>query len=531
MNINSISKFIRSNLNLFLLLLFLLPFYVTLYKIYIPRVNAFGCFDDCNNFMGGYFLLQGKHIFSEFFFNHQPFAAYISYLLQLITNPQNIFELILRHRQFVVLFSLIANAFLIWRFRLPAFIFVLLYEPAKFYLFGDRFLAEGMIVYPLVYLTGLMLLKLFPISAKGGPVSGWDYLLLPIFAWFVIFMREPYVPLTLVLLAVILFEKSIKRIKTWPIVLFLILSVTTLFSFNISEYFFNVFTVNYMAVLPSDIKTDMFGNRYVQAFFYPIYIFFYGHSNILRSLLILIDIVFLANLAVLIKNKSYRTAFALLSILGLANIRIVLPGTMFYEAFHMLVWFALFLFLTSYLIFLNLAKKKLFYSSILIVSFALLSFVSSRSYFAHEPFDQQEALLINYGEVMQIGEVVRKLSNSGDTLFLDGSEDIIYWQAKLPSAYKYSWYTSAMPRFKKYTDARLGMFRTSPPTFYKEFGSCPKRIEMGELYRLPDFVANQYMRLYNLEKPSCLFVRKDKIKHISDIQWKKAAEHLYSRPK
>ena len=92
----------------------LIPIYAILYKIYIPRVNAFGCFDDCNNFMGGYFLLQGKHMFSEFFFNHQPFAAHISASIQWLANPENVFELILRHRQFVLLLSLIMNALLIW---------------------------------------------------------------------------------------------------------------------------------------------------------------------------------------------------------------------------------------------------------------------------------------------------------------------------------------------------------------------------------------------------------------------------------
>src|SRR3989338_8089796 len=130
MHVEKILKFVRSNLNIIIPLLLLIPIYAILYKIYIPRVNAFGCFDDCNNFMGGYFLLQGKAMFSEFFFNHQPFAAFLSYFVQLITHPQNIFELILRHRQFVMIFSLILNAFLIWRFKLPAFLFVLLYEPA-----------------------------------------------------------------------------------------------------------------------------------------------------------------------------------------------------------------------------------------------------------------------------------------------------------------------------------------------------------------------------------------------------------------
>ena len=525
MSINKISKFVRSNFILLTLLILLVPLYAILYKIYIPRVNAFGCFDDCNNFMGGYFLLQGKYIFSEFFFTHQPFAAYISFAIQSITHPQNIFELILRHRQFVLLVSLAANAFLIWRFRLPAFLFVLLYEPVKFYLFGDRFLAEGLIVYPLVYMTGVVLERL-----KKRSLLSCDYYLVSIAAWFTMFMREPYVPLALVLLAIILFERKIKRIQILSFLLFVILSTITLLTVNLSEYFFNVFTVNYTAVLPSDIKAEMFGNRYIQAFFYPIYIFFYGQFNILRQLLILINVAFLANLFILIRNKSYQAALVILVVLALANIRVILPGSMFYEAFHMLVWFALFIFITTYLVFSNIKQKTLFYALILILSFGLISFISSRSYFAHEPFDQHKELLTNYGEVMQIGEVVRALSKPGDTLFLDGSDDMIYWQAKVPSSYKYNWYTSAMPHFKKYTDARMEMFRANPPTFYKEFGSCPKKADIGELYRLPNFISDQYTRLYNLEKPSCLFVRKDKIEQITDTQWLKAKEHLFSRP-
>src|SRR5689334_18076619 len=34
-----------------LTLFFLIALYMFLYKVYIPRVNAFGCFDDCFNFM------------------------------------------------------------------------------------------------------------------------------------------------------------------------------------------------------------------------------------------------------------------------------------------------------------------------------------------------------------------------------------------------------------------------------------------------------------------------------------------------
>ena len=121
MHVEKILKFVRSNLNIIIPLLLLIPIYAILYKIYIPRVNAFGCFDDCNNFMGGYFLLQGKAMFSEFFFNHQPFAGFISYFIQAVTHPQNVFELILRHRQFVLVFSDFQPSYLFCFTNQPSF--------------------------------------------------------------------------------------------------------------------------------------------------------------------------------------------------------------------------------------------------------------------------------------------------------------------------------------------------------------------------------------------------------------------------
>jgi hypothetical protein len=70
----------------------------------------------------------------------------------------------------------------------------------------------------------------------------------------------------------------------------------------------------------------------------------------------------------------------------------------------------------------------------------------------------------------------------------------------------------------------------SSPDFYREHGSCPKKAEESDLYRLPDFIKMEYIRLETDDKPSCIFVRKDKLKEISVEQWKKAAEWRYNLP-
>lgn len=523
MRTKKLIAFIKTNRFTFFLILLLFPLYFILYKIYIPRVNAFGCFDDCNNFMRGYFVLQGKELFSEVFSGHQPLGSYLSTVIQFVTTPQNIFELILRHRQFVLIFGFIFNIALILRFGSKIILFTAIFELTKFYLFGDRFLGDSMIIYPISYLTGLILLKF-----TKQKLLTIDYYAASLFTWFIIFMREPYIPLALLAFFIIIWDKPLRQVAKISAVLFLILSFITVFSHDVGEYFFNVVIFNYQINLPSEISANMIGNRFTQALFYPIYIFFYGNMNILKQILLLIDALFLINIFVLLKNKAYKLTATILVLLALANIRVVVPGTTFYSAFHMLVWYGLFIFITIWLTF-NVKKSK---SLLFILAFAIFSiFINiafNPAYFARDKVDQHTELLTNYGEVMQIGAVIRSLSKPGDTLFLDGSDDIIYWVAKLDSPYKYSWYTSAMPIFSKYTDARIQMFKTNPPTFYKEFGSCPKKVEVNETYRLPDFIKDKYVRLYNLNKPSCLFVRKDKIKQITNAQWKRARESLFS---
>src|SRR3989344_858568 len=255
MTIGKIRKLLKSNHNaliLLILLFLLIPLYVILYKIYMPRITAFGCFDDCFNYVGGYFIANGKVIYRDFFFNHQPIPAIISLFVQTITQQINIFELILRHRQFLLLFGFLFNALLVVRFRYIAIPFILILELSKFYVFGDRFLAEGIIVYPVVYLSGLALLKL-----SKRKLYTIDYTLSVLFTWFVIFSREPYIPLAL-LLFIIIFWGKLDKTKKILLGIFVILTIGLLaYIGDLKEYYFNVVTFNLKAILPVDVSASM----------------------------------------------------------------------------------------------------------------------------------------------------------------------------------------------------------------------------------------------------------------------------------
>lgn len=497
--------------------------YVVLYKIYIPRVNAFGCFDDCFNFMGGYFLLKGKHIFSDFFYNHQPITAYISFVIQYVSTPENIYELVLRHRQFILLIGLVSNTVLIFRFGAKVILFTIFFEFSKFYIFGDRFLAENIIIYPIVYMIGLIILKL-----NRKKLLNVDLLLSAVFTWFIVFSREPYVLLALFLFAVILYSKNLIAIKKAPIILFILLSVVTILSFNVDEYFYNLIIINFQIVIPNEIKGQLYGGLQT-IFFYPVFVLLDGPQNLYKSFLVGIDLLFLFYFLKLIANRKFIIAFIIFIILGLANLKPNIPGKLFYESFHMIVWFGTFTFITVFLIFEEIKNKKINYLSVLLLLIIFIVFISSPNYFAKEKISTHEEFLTQYGYLMQDGEIIKILSKSTDTLFLDGDNELIYWQAQRMSPYKYTWYTSVMPLMRKYIDARQEMFKNNPPDFYREQGLCPKKNVQIEL-SIQKFIEDNYINLVIDKKQSCLYVKKEKISEISEKQWEEAKKWLYELP-
>ena len=510
----------KNSLLKFLSILLLIPIFALLYKIYIPRSTAFGCFDDCFNIVGGFFLQNGKHIYSDFFYNHQPFPAFISLIIQNVTKPTNIFELILRHHQFILMFGFVFYILLILRFGLKAFIFAILFEFSKFYFFGDRFLAESYIVYPLIYILGIAILRL-----KDKKIYSFDIFLSAIFCWFIAFSREPYVPIAIFLFLIIIYKQArLKKESLVALVIFIILSLITLAFFNLKDYFFNTLTVNFQVVLPRELSQQIYGGP-LQMFFYPFYIFVEGPLNLLKFYLVGFDILFLFLLFRLFKNKHYKFIVFLIFTFFLSNLRPNVPAKPFYESFHMLIWFSFFIFITVYLVFEQ--KKQVFYLAAIYLTGLFSIFVFSPSNFIYDKINQQEQLITNFGTTMQEGEVIKALSLPKDTLFLDGSDDLVYWQAKKLSFYKYTWYTSVMPYFSIYKNARKEMFDKTPPEFYRGLGDC-RSINLDSDSR---FIEKNYARLLVDDKPSCLFIKKDKLKDITVKQEEKLAQLHYFLPK
>lgn len=505
-----------------LILLFVTTFFFLIYKITIPRIAAFGCFDDCFNFGAGYFLTKGKHLYSEIFFNHQPLPAFVSAGIQLITTPENIYELLLRHRQFILLISLAFDILLIFRFGFIGAMFMVLYEVTKFYIFGDRFLAEGIIVYPFIFIVGTLWDKF------QNKALIFDNICIVGCTVFIFFMREPYIPAALFLFVIALIKEPLKKKIIYFFLLCILITVPFLF-FSIPDYIFNLFTVNRQYLLPQTLSGSNFGGLgIIQIFFYPITIFFDGHWTIFRYILLSIDGIFLITSGFYLRDKKNRLFFlGIILTLGLLNLRIVPPGQMFFESFHLLPWYGVFMFITLLLIrklhqdrkLLGLAALTGF---ILIIIFAV---VSPQAFF-HENIDSHIEFTTNYSEEIKIGNALHELSNPTDTIFIDGWAELIYWQANRVSPYRYIWYTSVMPLVPRYSQSREEMFIKNPPDFY--YGTCPH--EKNKPRIMPEHAQPFYTNISSEGQSSCLWIKTEKIPSITDTQWAKAKELLFDKP-
>lgn len=496
-----------------------IPYLFILYKFYLRRISSFGCFDDCFNIMGGYFISQGKYIYSDFFFNHQMLTAYISYLVHKFYISESIYSLILNHRNMLWSYIFTMSFVLLIRFRWIALGFILIYEVTKFYVFGDRFLSESFIVYPLVYLFILVFYKL-----TDKKIYTFDYIFACFFTWFIVFSREPYIPLALVLYGILLWGE-INRVKIISCFIFIILSVITVFTVDINSYYFNVVTINQNTVLAQEANNSgILGFGLIKIFFYPLYVLFFINSSFFGNILWILSVFYLVLfLFLLIFKKRIKLILFFILVLGLANIRYVTPGDTFYSAFHMIPWYGLFITSIFLIVSLIKSKKNIIYGIVFSFLIFLFSLHPNQS-FLFETIDPHVEYINNYGKYYSIGETFKSLSSKDATLYVDGTEDLLYWQAKLDSPYKYTWYTSVMPYFPIYNSARTEMFINNPPDLY--YGSCPK-ID-GAARIMPDEVLTLYTPINHNGSVSCLFVRSKILDTITEDKLEKIKEFDYS---
>ncbi|HSX09779.1 MAG TPA: hypothetical protein VLF93_06515 [Candidatus Saccharimonadales bacterium] len=502
-----------------------LLFFVPIFLIYYKESVSFNFIDEYNNFLAGYFLIKGYTLYSQIFFQHQPLMAYISYVLQIVLHPTTLYKLVMYHRLAIIFVSLAFDLLLVYRFRFVGLGFVIIFELSKFYLFGNVFLAESMVVYPLVYLLGLVWENL-----HKRTIAHWEIIFASLLTFFVVFMREPYIPTALILFAIVLIPKRPLKIKLISILLFLFLSAMVLLTLPIHDYLFELTSVNVTGVIAEEVQqSHIAGLGIVTIFIYPLLILTQGLMNYFRGVLVLIDLPFLIGIFFYsVSAKQWKKGLLLLAILGISNIRIEPPGTIFYGAYHMVVWYGLFIFMTLFLV-KKMYETKQYMAIKTITSILLLLLLTylllPSNVLLWQKIDKQTVFAANYDKYYTTGEVVHNLANNKTTFFADGWDSLVYWQADVRDPYPYLFYYLPMTNYPLYTQARAVMFGDNPPEFV--YSNCTLYKNKLMTYSFKEYARGNYEVFYFGHTPTCLYIKKSAIESLTQTQWKSIKQFGY----
>ncbi len=509
---------------LFLSVTFLtLCYMLFLAYVYYKHATTFNFMDEYTNIVAGYFMNRGKILYTDIFVNHQPLMAFFSSWLLQATTPETLYQIIRDHRLLVIIFAFISNILLIIRFRYVAIGFIIFFETLKYYLFGNIFLAESFIIYPFVYVLGI----LSDAYTKRKSISFTDTILSAIFTWFIIAMREPFIPLAIILYALVLWKHKIKKNILISLALFACITLLSLLFINTQEYFFQVIWANIEYMIPYEMKIKQTNFALPIAFFYPLSIFFDQGWNIYRVVLLALDILFLFLFgSLMIKSKQKNYLILIFLSLGLANIRWVPSNAIFYGAFHQIVWFGMFVFSLFYMLQELYKKYKKYFLSVMMLSICIfLGMIISPQLFIHEKVDGVESFTTNYARFYTAGRIINELGAPSDEVFVYGSESLVYVEAKRESAYPYVMYYPVMEAIPIYVHARDEMYKTNPPTFYfYDRGKSKDTI-------IPHYRKQQYYTVIFDKKPIGLYIREDRVKTLTKEQIDKLNQQKFTLEK
>ena len=130
---------------------------------------------------------------------------------------------------------------------------------------------------------------------------------------------------------------------------------------------------------------------------------------------------------------------------------------------------------------------------------------------------------INFSPFFDIGQTIKTLSNSNDTLLVVPQNSLIYWESGLAPSSPYFFTVNFMNKGEMANRVREKWLSTLPVFFYIE-----KNPENTEIFRA---VEEDFIPLEKDGKSSNLFIRKDKMDNIDQEQWTLSQRYGYFKPK
>lgn len=490
------------NLLLLITLLFLL---INAY-LYKNIIFSYPFVDEQYNFTIGKYLNKNEMLYEDIITNHQPITHILSGLVQKYKSPNTTYLLIQRHRMFIIVWSFVWALFLSVYFGWAGLLFVLIFELTKVSLFGNLFLAENFAVYPLVFLSGIVLLK--------KELKNWELILSGACLSFLALTLGPIWPVLGFISCIILYKQRSSLGKSlflivlgWLPIIFLVLKYT---SFEGYIYYYLYTNLIYTVPAYHGSYHESWILTIIKAFLSPVISFL--NTDLSPSLWVvkMLSLLTIVNLIFFTVRKKYLLALTIFFLLGLSNIRFVYPGNTQYAGFHLLPWYSILTFVSSYLLLSEFKQKPKylkFTSCILILLALLFSFKYAGEIFAKKDINKEYE--INYSTNTTLGGIVRIIKNPTDTLFVSNDTWLIYWQSDashLPKIFGYYTWMKGIPSLR---ESVLKTLSSKPPTFIY-CDNCKN----SELEKFTDL----YLPIERSGQNSHLYILPGKMEDLTDTQ-------------
>jgi len=476
--------------------------------------QSFHFVDEDDHLVFASFINKDYKLYTDLSTNHQPLVYFLSSLTQKAVKPTTLFTLIKSGREAVFLYSFIASLFLFFYFGPIFLLFSLFFELTKFFIFGNLLLSESLVVYPLVFILGESFRTVF----FKKPPKSWQGFIFGLCNFLIFFNLLPLIPG--ILAFDIIFLLKTKKLKSFLVGL--ILPTILLFLFvNPLDYFRETIVYNVKYVVP--VLAPVKGIRdMVIIFLFPFLSFINGRQSIMNQFIQFFTIILLINFILLIYKKKIKKIlwWVLFFLLILSfNNRNLVPGEMFYTGFHLLPWYAAFIFFNLLTLKINFSeiKSKIKYILIFLLILGGGILFSSRYMPYLVAIDKNYEHNINFYPYYVIGKAINAVADSKDSLAVLPDESLIYWLAGTKLATRqviyHSWEYQA-PLLKEQMDK---VFTVDPPDFI--YINYERVKNAGYVNLINEVLAKEYWQANIQGIAQKLYLKKSKIKAINENQW------------
>ena len=478
--------------------------------------------DEVAHMVGGSYVLDGRVLYDDLQFNHQPLNYYMGALVEQISQPDNLFLYISKQRLAVFGYSAAWDVLYIVAFGPISLLFILFFEILKFPYSGHKLLGETLATYPLVFIITTCIQSLF----FQKSISKWKLIMTSIASFIAGFSLLPlWVVIAPINLIIFLKQKNKKQSLLYLTIPFIILAGILFLFISPVSLLRETVTYNVQYFLPA---VEQFRPSIWQVLLFPFFAFIPPFGD-MKVIMMLFLVQFFVSGYVMYHKKKIFHWFVLFGILIFTNFFRVNDSA--FASFHLLPWVGILVMSESIFIWNGLRDKSnviryITLGKIIIFGFTFIYMIIALNHFIM-PKDRVNEFYVQYSESEKYGRAIHILKDSDDRLMVVPNDPLIYWVGGIDTATRLLEYYPWIYPIPEYNTEIRNVIMNNPPEFFVETG-LDLTEELDVLMRRA--LDTQYTQINHLGKPSRLYILDTKLQNINDIQWEELQYTLFEQP-